>query len=221
MNRSRVALALVPLALLAGCGDPATRATASPAPSATAPSAAPSTTAPSTTATAAGTATPAPDGSSTPEPPPSPGPNELAPPTGTNEVEVERSPAAPPIVTGTRFAEHRGFDRVVVDFKGDLPGYRVEWVPELVQDGSGEPIDVKGGAYLQVTITPANAHTEAGAPTWTGGPIFQAGLGNVQNVVKTGDFEAVVGVGIVLDHKAGFRVLEQKQPNRLVIDVAH
>ena len=31
----------------------------------------------------------------------------------------------------------------------------------------------------------------------------------------------VVGVGIVLDRKAAFRVLEQKAPNRLVIDVAH
>nr|BFE86469.1 hypothetical protein GCM10020093_090700 [Planobispora longispora] len=85
----------------------------------------------------------------------------------------------------------------------------------------GEPFDVKGGAYLQVTIIPANAHTESGAPTWSGGPIFQADLGNVRNVVRTGDFEAVVGVGIVLDRKAGFRVLEQKQPNRLVVDVAH
>ncbi|GAA3444206.1 AMIN-like domain-containing (lipo)protein [Planomonospora venezuelensis] len=213
MNRSRVALVLVPLTLLAGCGGRTTGATASPAPPATA------------TASPAGTESPAPDGSSSPpaspQPPPTPGPGELKPPTGTERVEVERSPAAPPIVTGARFAEHEGFDRVVVDFEGELPGYRVEWVPELVQDGSGEPIDVKGGAYLQVTITPANAHTEAGAPTWTGGPVFQAGLGNVQNVVKTGDFEAVVGVGIVLDHKAGFRVLAQKQPNRLVIDVAH
>ncbi|WP_449062460.1 AMIN-like domain-containing (lipo)protein [Planomonospora algeriensis] len=120
-----------------------------------------------------------------------------------------------------RFAEHGGYDRVVIDFKGEPPGYTVDWVPELVQDGSGEPIDVEGGAYLQVTMLPANAHTEEGTPTLTGGPILQAGLGNVRSVVKTGDFEAVVGVGIVLERKAGFRVTEQRQPNRLVIDVAH
>lgn len=70
-------------------------------------------------------------------------------------------------------------------------------------------------------MNPAVAHTEAGKTTWTGGPVFQAQLGNVQHVVKTGDFEAVVSVGIVLDRRAPFRVLEQKSPNRLVIDVAN
>lgn len=125
------------------------------------------------------------------------------------------------LVAAVRFAAHDGYDRVVIDLKGDQPGYRVEWVDELVQDGTGEPIDVKGGAYLQVTLMPANAHTDKGDPTWTGGPIFQANLGNVQSVVKTGDFEGHVGVGIVLDHKAGFEVKAQTGPERLVIDVAH
>lgn len=141
-------------------------------------------------------------------------------PTSTAEVEVERG-GVPVLVSTVRFAGHDGYDRVVVEFAGDAPGYQVQWVDELVQDGSGEPIDAKGGAYLQVTLKPANAHTDAGEPTWTGGPIFQANLGNVQSVVKTGDFEGHVGVGIVLDHRAGFQVTEQTGPNRLVIDVAH
>ncbi|GGS82041.1 hypothetical protein GCM10010156_45970 [Planobispora rosea] len=217
MNRSRAALSLVvPLVLLAGCGSGTSQAVPSDAPPAavtgTVP---PRDDSPSRAPAGSPPASASPAGSD-----PSAA-TRLKPPTSTKGVEVERSPDAPPLVTGVRFARHRGFDRVVVDFKGSLPGYRVEWVPELVQDGSGEPIDVTGGAYLQVTITPANAHTESGKPTWTGGPIFQADLGNVRNVVRTGDFEAVVGVGIVLDRKAGFRVLEQKQPNRLVIDVAN
>jgi hypothetical protein len=127
----------------------------------------------------------------------------------------------PPVVTGVRFAGHQGYDRVVIDLDGDIPGYTVRWVDELVQDGSGERFPVKGGAYLQVTLTPANAHIDDGTPTWTGGPVFRTDLANVKNVVRTGDFEAVVGVGVVLDRRAGFRVLEQKSPNRLVIDVAH
>ncbi|GLK15434.1 hypothetical protein GCM10017600_88470 [Streptosporangium carneum] len=135
---------------------------------------------------------------------------------------MTRTPDTPPTVVGVRFARHEGFDRVVIDLrKGDLPGYRVNWVPKLVQDGSGDTIDVKGGAYLQVTLTPASAHSESGAPTWTGGPIFQAALGNVRSVVKTGDFEGMVGVGIVVDHKAGFRIKEQLDPQRLIVDIAH
>ncbi|GIH89585.1 hypothetical protein ACFFMN_13690 [Planobispora siamensis] len=210
MNRSRAALALVPLVLLlAGCGGATTRATPAPA-------------AQETTAEITEAPEPAsPDSSSGSSPDSSVGSADLKPPTGTRTVEVKRSLEEPPIVTGVRYAEHRGFDRVVVDYRGALPGYRVEWVPELVQDGSGEPFKVEGGAYLQVTIIPANAHDEDGTPTWKGGPIFKASLGNVKNVVRTGDFEAVVGVGIVLEHRAGFRVKEYRSPNRLVIDVAH
>jgi hypothetical protein len=203
--RTLVPLALVPLALLVGCGpttQPATPPSAAPATTVTVTPPVASSSSPSTSSSADSTAG-------------------LKPPTSTKEVKVEHVIDVPPIINRVRFAEHGGFDRVVIDLEGDLPGYTVVWVPELVQDGSGDPIDVKGGAYLQLSLHPANAHSAAGEPSWTGGPIFQAGLGNVQNVVKTGDFEAVVGVGIVLDHKAAFRVLEQKAPNRVVIDVAH
>ncbi|MEU4326347.1 AMIN-like domain-containing (lipo)protein [Nonomuraea dietziae] len=142
-------------------------------------------------------------------------------PTGTKDVEVEGDPGEPVLVKTVRFADHGPLDRVVIDLDGDVTSYSVRWVDELVQDGSGEPIDVRGGAYLQVTLKPANAHTDEGKPTWSGGPIFQASLGNVQNVVKTGDFEGVVGVGLVLDHRAPFSVAELTSPHRLVVDVAH
>ncbi|MEV7005671.1 hypothetical protein [Streptosporangium sp. NPDC051022] len=210
MKRTRVALALAlaPFVLLTGCGN----TTAPAAPSAAPPAAA--TTDSSTAAPTPSTAVP----TGSPSTPPRDG---LKPPTSTKEVEVKRTADGSALVTGARFAEHEGFDRVVIDLKGNAPGYSVRWVPELVQDGSGDPIDVKGGAYLQVTITPANAHSDSGSTTWSGGPVFQAELGNVQNVVKTGDFEGMVGVGIVLDHKAAFRVLEQKNPQRLIVDVAH
>ena len=69
-------------------------------------------------------------------------------------------------------------------------------------------------------MTPATAHSEAGEPSWPGGPIFQADLGNVQHVVKTGDFEGVVGVGIVLT-QGGIPGAGAKGPEPLVIDVAH
>ncbi|NRQ32278.1 hypothetical protein HII36_10575 [Nonomuraea sp. NN258] len=160
-----------------------------------------------------------------------PGPGESPPadqsppaqpaPTGTAEVDVEREGMEPALVTGVRYATHPAYDRIVVDLKDGMPGYSVEWVDELVQDGSGKPLGVNAGAYLQITLTPANAHTQKGDPTWKGGPIFHAGLANVDSVVKTGDFEGRVGVGLALDRRAGFRVSEQRDPYRLVIDVAH
>ncbi|MFC4057916.1 hypothetical protein ACFOWE_06400 [Planomonospora corallina] len=220
MKSSRAVLAAVPLALLlAGCGasteaDPSRSSGAAGSSGAAAdPSPAPTVTVTRSGPPPARPPAPVPGSTSAPR---------LSAPSNTVPVEVERSVDEPPLVTGVRFARHSaGFDRVVIDFDGALPGYTVDWVPELVQDGSGDRIEAEGGAYLQVTLTPANAHTESGEPTLKGGPVFQAGLGNVRSVVQTGDFEAVVGVGIVLERKAGFRTFEQKQPNRLVVDVAH
>ncbi|GAA4939956.1 hypothetical protein HD597_009035 [Nonomuraea thailandensis] len=148
-------------------------------------------------------------------------PTGSAAPTSTAEVDVDRSGIEPAEVTGVRHAAHGAYDRLVVDLKGDIPGYSVKWVDELVQDGSGKPIDVPGGAYLQLTLFPANAHDEEGTPTWTGGPVYPARLGNLKDVVRTGDFEARVGIALVLGKRAPFRVTEQGSPSRLILDVAH
>ncbi|GAB2915727.1 hypothetical protein ACFMQL_18535 [Nonomuraea fastidiosa] len=142
-------------------------------------------------------------------------------PTRTAEVEVERGGMEPAIVTGVRYAAHDTYDRLVVDLRGGIPGYDVKWVDEFVQDGSGKPIDVPGGAYLLLTLFPAHAHNEDGKPTWRGGPVYTAGLGNITKVVRTGDFEGRVGIGLALNRRAGFRVTEQGSPDRLVLDVAH
>ncbi|MEV5889974.1 AMIN-like domain-containing (lipo)protein [Nonomuraea fuscirosea] len=142
-------------------------------------------------------------------------------PTSTAEVEVDRSGTEPAVVTGVRFAAHDGYDRLVVDLKGGIPGYSVNWVDEFVQDGSGKPMGVRGGAYLQLTLFPANAHDEDGEPTWSGGPVYAAGLANLADVVRTGDFEGRVGIGLALDRRAAFQVTEHRSPNRLVLDVAH
>ncbi|MET9239430.1 hypothetical protein [Nonomuraea sp. NPDC003709] len=142
-------------------------------------------------------------------------------PTSTAEVDVQRDGIEPAVVTGVRFAGHDTYDRLVIDLKGKVPGYSVEWVDEFVEDGSGKPMDVNGGAYLQVTLVPANAHDTKGKPTWKGGPVFSTGLLNLTDVVRTGDFEGHVGIGLVLARKAAFQVKEQGAPSRLIIDVAH
>lgn len=208
MKRTHVALALTPLVLLAGCGGSPTTPGGSPAP----------------TVTVTVTASPPvsrPPSPSVPTSTATPGGTSLNPPTNTKEIKVERPGGVRVVVTGARFARHRGFDRVVIDLRGGVPGYTVRRVSGLSYDGSGEPVAVKGGAYLRVVMSDAQAHTDSGSPTWPGGPVYRAGLGNVRYVVRTGDFEGVVSVGLVLDRRAAFRVTEQAKPYRLVVDVAH
>ncbi|WP_424529172.1 AMIN-like domain-containing (lipo)protein [Sphaerisporangium viridialbum] len=211
---NRIATALVPLALAAACGTtPSSPSGAAITPAASSPAPLPSSVSPSAPASSPPTPTATVTQST--------GSSDLAPPTGTKQVEVKRAPARPPLVKGVRLAAHQGYDRVVIDLLGARTGYTVGWVKQLIEDGSGEPVDIKGGAYLQATLTPASAHTEDGKPTWGRTPMFQPDLGNVTGVVRIGDFEGVVTVAIVLRHRAGFRVSEQSNPSRLVIDVAH
>ncbi|MFB9253941.1 hypothetical protein ACFFWE_37420 [Sphaerisporangium melleum] len=230
MKRITIATAALVSLALAGsaCGaGPGTDTTATATPAA-----------PSPTATVAGSASPrspGPSGSpaptetspATPTPGATPGrtttaaPGETSPPTGTDRVSVTRAPEHPPIVQGARFARHDGFDRVVIDLQGARTGYTVDWVRKLYEDGSGKPVDVNGGAYLQVTLKPANAHTEDGEITFGRKPVLRPGLPNLATVVRTGDFEGVVTIALVLRHRAGFRVSEQSDPTRLIVDIAH
>ncbi|WP_433222805.1 AMIN-like domain-containing (lipo)protein [Microtetraspora malaysiensis] len=227
MKTSRaLALALVPIAATLACGTATTTANgasggiagdatvtvASPGTGAGRESAAP-------TGTSTGNATSTENAAATGNPAAKPG--EPAPPTSTKPVTVSRHPAKPPTVTGVRFARHAGFDRVVIDLSGAMPGYSVAWTDKLIHDASGDPVGLAGGAYLQVRITPAAAHNRAGDPTWTGPRQVAANLPNVRHIVNNGDFEGIVSVGLVLARKAGFRVLAQSGPSRIVIDVAH
>ncbi|MFG1941868.1 hypothetical protein [Nonomuraea sp. NPDC048826] len=140
-------------------------------------------------------------------------------PTGTAPVRVARDGMDPALVTGVRLGRHPSYDRVVVDLDGGVPGYTVRWVRELHQDGSGTPIDLKGGRALHIQLKPADAHTEDGKPTWNGTPV--APSGTVTAIAKTGDFEGVVGIALLTGSVKGFEVRELTGPPRLVVDVAH
>ncbi|WP_043621094.1 AMIN-like domain-containing (lipo)protein [Nonomuraea candida] len=213
-SRARVAVPLACLAtVLTACGtapqatlpqatatEPATETASEPAPG---------------TGSGSGSASESAPGSAPGSP--APGPDI---PTSTAEVDVDRSGMEPAVVTSVRYAAHEAYDRLVVELKGGIPGYSVKWVDELVQDGSGRAIDVPGGAYLQLTLFPANAHDDEGRSTWAGGPVYEANLDNLTGVVRTGDFEGRVGIGLALARRTAFRVTEQDSPNRLVLDVA-
>ena len=53
-----------------------------------------------------------------------------------------------------RVGRHTGYDRVVWQFTGTgRPTYQVRYVDEPTADGSGDVVDVRGDAYLEVLIT--------------------------------------------------------------------
>jgi hypothetical protein len=124
-------------------------------------------------------------------------------------------------LVAVRTGRHAGFDRVVFELNGTLPGYRIQYVPEVVQDGSGLPVALAGNAFIQVVLTPTNAHLDSGAPSWPGPKRFSTGFPALRQVAFAGDFEGYVTFGLGIAQRSGFRVTELRNPARIVVDVAH
>jgi hypothetical protein len=124
-----------------------------------------------------------------------------------------------PTLVAVRAGRHAGFDRVVFEFRGPIPATRqVRWVDQLVQDGSGEPVPVAGGADLEVVFQGANAHDDRGRPT-VSPRRFSPGFTALKEVAQVGDFEAVVGYGLGVDRKRPLEVSTLSGPSRLVVDI--
>lgn len=152
------------------------------------------------------------------------------PPSGTS-TEARTTTAGGPdltFLTGVRFEAQECVDRLTFDFRQDAgrPGYRVQYLPAeraLVEDGSGNPVKVDGSAYLVVRLEPnVTADTSGDQLVFTyKGPrrIEATGGRDVREIVKSGDFEAVVTWVVGLGEKRPFKVTTSDSPPRLVVDV--
>ena len=114
---------------------------------------------------------------------------------------------------------------MVFQFKNALPGYRVEYEESpLKEDGSGNPVTVKGNAVVVVRMEPASGfdlNTAEGVMVYKGPRRIDGasvGASVVQELVRTGDFEAVLSWAIGLSDKVDFRVTTATSPARLIVD---
>ncbi len=172
---------------------------------------------------------------------PSTDPATTAPATTT---PPETTPACPPLeggtvgatesiaaegtanLTGVEITSGDCTDVVAFTFESTAPGapgYQISYQPgPFTQDGSGAPVPVAGGAFLVVRFEPAYTFDfEAAIDTYTGpdrvtspGALFTA------EVVKTGDFEAVVTWVIGLDQQRPYTVTsDTADPHRVQIEI--
>jgi hypothetical protein len=165
---------------------------------------------------------------STAAPPPA-GPSSASPETSTGcdgaqwqsgPVTVTHDVSVPPVpvIKDVRVAQHPecGYDRVVLDVRGAVPGYSVRYVTGVVADASGKTIALPGVRYLLITLQPAQAHTDVGSPTVTRG-IRQPRFPALASWVLAGDFEGVVRIALGLSGPASVRTGEL--PGRIYVDV--
>jgi hypothetical protein len=138
----------------------------------------------------------------------------------TDPKVVEHPPVGSPKLVGLRAGRHPGFDRVVFQVDGPIPSYySVRYVPVVRLDGSGEPLSLRGDAFLEVVVR-APTHDEDHRPVLTPTrlrPDFPA----LREVSAPGSFEGQTTAGIGVTGRVGFRVFELTGPTRIVIDLAH
>jgi hypothetical protein len=211
--RSKAAPALLFLVLAAaatGCGDDepphdaAGRATASPRTPATSASASPTPTAGSSAAA----------------------PASVPPFSANTEPDDGGQGSGNGLgLTDVRVAQHPGFDRVVFELGGKgEPGWRVEYVPRPLADGSGEPVRLKGTAYLQVVLRGIGLPDDIDIPPYGNHATRVPGTGT-QGVAEIapggffeGDQQAFIGL---TGEQRPFRAFALANPARVVVDVQH
>jgi hypothetical protein len=125
-------------------------------------------------------------------------------------------------VRDVRAGKHACFDRLVIDLgPGRAPGYHIAYVRVFHAQGSGKVVRTAGHAKLLVNVrAPAALHFNASNRHL----VNVAGFVQFRQVAGLGSFEGITSIGLGLDTKKPFRVLEYRTASHnfvLVIDVAH
>jgi hypothetical protein len=144
---------------------------------------------------------------------------------GTEPVVAEARGIETALLERVALGRHEGYDRVVFEFRNVVPGYRVEYVePPIREDGSGNRVDVAGSAIVVVRMEPASGFdlsVPEGELVYTGPRRLsgaESGTSVVREVVRAGDFEAVLNWAVGLSDRVDFRVRTLQGPPRLVVD---
>jgi hypothetical protein len=180
------------------------------------------------------TSTPTTESSVEPSPSPSisPSPDARSPsPDASSPGQSASSPAADrlcdteiqsasPVLRSVRFGRHDTYDRLAFDFcKPADTTLSATVVKQLIEDGSGRKVTLKGKYFYAITLTPADAHSDAGQPTVPRQAVTVAGR-NVQQYKLIGDFEGVVtyGVGVMrLEETATALRADPNDPRHIIL----
>jgi hypothetical protein len=126
-------------------------------------------------------------------------------------------------MVGLRAGRHDCYDRLVFDLAGPVGGYYVSYVDEMTEDASGNPVPLRGGGKLSVTVHSPAYDTETGESTY----VYQnraelvdvTGYQTFRQVAWAGSWEGTTSVGLGVRARLPFRVFTLG--DRVVVDVAH
>jgi hypothetical protein len=138
----------------------------------------------------------------------------------TASAAPNRAPSTS-LVVNARISGHCSFDRIVVDVKGHLPPTTVKRVRELRYDASGRKVPLPGKHFLEIRLSPAAAHNDAGKSVYKGPRLVKPNLPKLKGFALTGDFEGVVHFGAAFNSRPDYTTKRLHHPERFVLDIAH
>jgi len=148
--------------------------------------------------------------------------SDALPGASTETVTGDGTGQGTALLTRLALGRHADFDRVVLEFRDHVPGYRIGYVSApVIEDGSGQEVSVEGDAIVEIRLEPASSYDlEAQQQTFSPRRVEGAGAGTsvVREAVRSGDFEAVLTWAVGLGDRVDYRVSTLREPPRLVVD---
>jgi hypothetical protein len=125
------------------------------------------------------------------------------------------------VLTAIRTGRHGSYERLTLQFTSSFGEAKIYYVPVVHADPSDKAVPLQGLSFLQIVVHGAVAHWQ-GTPIapYTGPSTVTSGYPTLKQVSISGDFEAVLSLGVGLGRTAGFQVTRLQSPDRLVVDVA-
>jgi hypothetical protein len=145
---------------------------------------------------------------------------------GSLPKSLNRLTPAP--IANVRAGRTACFDRLVVDILGSGAGYTVLYVPQVLSQGRGAVIPLRGGARISAVVKAPTTDPRTGKATYhpaNGRELVNvAGFSTFRQIASGGSFEAVTTIGIGVRARLPMRAFILSGPgtsSRVVIDVAH
>lgn len=131
-------------------------------------------------------------------------------------------------ITNVRAGRQACFDRMVVDVRGTGAGYTVEYVSQVLSQGQGTVIPLRGGAKLSVVIKAPSYDVTTGTSTYNPANgrelVNVTGFSTFRQMASGGSFEGYTTIGLGVRAHLPMRAFTLAGPgtgSRVVIDVAH
>jgi hypothetical protein len=127
----------------------------------------------------------------------------------------------PARIVNARWGGHCTYDRVVIDVRGTAPSVSVKPVTTLRYEASGKKVPLAGKYFLDMRLSHAVAHDNAGNSIYLGPRLVKIQLPKLKGLAFTGDFEGVVSFGTAFQTKPTYKVYKLHSPERVVLDINH